>query len=303
MGRQGGLGKGLGALIPQSSGPAGAADRLASDTEGDARYRELALDLISPSSYQPRDVFDHDALDSLTASIRELGVLQPVLVRVVGTGYELIAGERRWRAARAAGLTAIPAIIREVDDLTSLAQAVVENIHREDLHALEEAAAYRQLLDDFGLTHEELGIRVGKSRVAITNTLRLLQLPASVQGYVASGALSAGHARAILGCPTAIDQEEMAEEIVAEALSVRATEQAVRELIEPEASDPDDDDSETKPPVPGRVRPAALLELEQVLAEHLSTKVRIEMGANKGRMTVEFADLEDLERLYRVIQS
>ncbi len=302
MGRQGGLGRGLGALIPQSSGPAEPPERSASGTGGDARYRELAIDLISASSYQPREVFDDDALDSLTASIRELGVLQPVLVRVVGTGYELIAGERRWRAARAAGLTAIPAIIREVDDLTSLAQAVVENIHREDLHALEEAAAYRQLLDDFGLTHEELGIRVGKSRVAITNTLRLLQLPASVQGYVASGALSAGHARAILGCPTAIDQEEMAEAIVAEALSVRATEQAVRELLEPKAPDPGSDDGNSKPPDPGRVRPAAFLELEHVLAEHLSTKVRIEMGANKGRMTVEFADLEDLERLYRVIQ-
>ena len=311
MARQGGLGRGLGALIPGSEQSEG--------TVSTGIYRELAISDIHPNPYQPRDYFDDEALESLTASIRELGVLQPVLVRETSTGYELIAGERRWRSAARAGLTSIPAIVRDVDDLSSLAQAVVDNIHRQDLHALEEAAAYQQLLEDFGLTHEELGLRVGKSRAAVTNALRLLHLPASVQRYVAEGVLSAGHARAILGCPTAIDQEELATRIVEEGLSVRGAEQAVRELLDPtrpthedslppvdaDLGDADIDDADGIDPgesTVGVTRPAAFLELEQMLAEHLSTKVRIQMGAKKGRLTVEFADLDDLERLYRVIQ-
>lgn len=299
MARQGGLGKGLGALIPATEEATEAAT---------GTYREVPIDAIRPNHYQPRDHFDEEALVSLTASIRELGVLQPVLLREVDDGYELIAGERRWRSATRAGLATIPAIVRDVDDLGSLAQAVVENIHRQDLHALEEAAAYRQLLDDFGLTHEELGIRLGKSRAAISNSLRLLQLPAAIQRHVVDGTLSAGHARAILGCPTESDQMELAERIIDGGLSVRAAEDAVRALMEPTSTSggnefdgrSDDDEQE---PTPGATRPAAFLELEQVLAEQLATKVRIQMGARKGRLTVEFADLDDLERLYRIIQT
>ena len=298
MARQGGLGKGLGALIPA---PEHDPDLVVVSTEGDGTYRELAIDSVRPNQYQPRDHFDEEALESLTASIRELGVLQPILVRETGDGYELIAGERRWRCATRAGLTTIPAIVRDVDDLTSLAQAVVENIHRQDLDALEEAAAYRQLIDDFGLTHEELGVRLGKSRASISNSLRLLQLPAPIQRHIVDGKLSAGHARAILGCPTEVDQLELAEQIVAEGWSVRAAEQAVRELLEPSA--PRRDEPTPSDDTPGNTRPAAFLELEQLLAEHLSTRVRIQMGANKGRLTVEFADLDDLERLYRLIQT
>ncbi len=296
MARQGGLGKGLGALIPAPEHEA-----MAEGSEVGGTYRELLIDSVRPNQYQPRDHFDEAALESLTASIRELGVLQPILVREDGDGYELIAGERRWRCATRAGLTTIPAIVREVDDLTSLAQAVVENIHRQDLDALEEAAAYRQLIDDFGLTHEELGVRLGKSRAAISNALRLLQLPAAIQRHIVDGKLSAGHARAILGCPTEVDQLELAEQIVAEGWSVRAAEQAVRELLEP--TTPRRDEPSPEDESPGTTRPAAFLELEQMLAEHLSTRVRIQMGANKGRLTVEFADLDDLERLYRLIQA
>ncbi|MCB0991554.1 MAG: ParB/RepB/Spo0J family partition protein [Acidimicrobiales bacterium] len=300
MVRQGGLGKGLGALIP-------GADVVSATAEAAGAYREIPLRNIVPNQYQPREHFDEDALEALTASVRELGVLQPILVRERQGGYELIAGERRWRAAQRAGLDVIPAIVREVDDLSSLAQAVVENIHRHDLHPLEEAAAYKQLLEDFGLTHEELGLRMGKSRAAITNSLRLLQLPASVQSHVASGSLSAGHARAILGCEGVAAQELLASRIIEEDLSVRATEALAREMNDAAARQADEssdgsgeDDHETLPP--GSTRPAAFLELEELMAERLSTKVRIQTGSRKGRITIDFADLDDLERIYRIVQ-
>lgn len=299
MVRQGGLGKGLGALIPPADVGGGS----------DGAYREVPVRNIVPNQYQPREHFDEEALEALTASVRELGVLQPVLVREIPGGYELIAGERRWRAAQRAGLDHIPVIVREVDDLSSLAQAVVENIHRHDLHPLEEAAAYKQLLEDFGLTHEELGRRMGKSRASITNSLRLLQLPAGVQRHVALGALSAGHARAILGCEGDSAQELLASRILDEDLSVRATEALAKEMNEaaqladsagsPDASD-DEDDHETR--APGSTRPAAFLELEELMAERLSTRVRIQTGASKGRITIDFADLDDLERIYRIVQ-
>ncbi len=295
MARQGGLGKGLGALIPVADVP---------DDSGNI-YRELRLADVVPNQYQPRDYFDEEALDALTASVRELGVLQPILVRAkAGGGYELIAGERRWRAAQRAGLETIPAIVREVDDLSSLAQAVVENIHRQDLNPLEEAAAYQQLLEDFGLTHEELGMRMGKSRAVITNTLRLLQLPARVQRYVANSELSAGHARAILGCEGAEAQEDAAARVLDEDLSVRATEALIREMTqtEPSADDVHGGDQVDDEPSPGSVRPAAFLELEELMAERLSTRVRIQTGSRKGRITIDFADLDDLERIYRVVQ-
>jgi len=289
MARPGGLGKGLSALIPT--------DGTVPATEGDT-YRELSLDAIIVNQYQPRQHFDEDALDTLTASVAEFGVLQPIVVRPGAKegSFELIAGERRWRASRKAGLSTIPAVVRTADDQSSLVQAVVENIHRQDLNALEEAAAYQQLLEDFGVTHEELAERLGKGRATITNTLRLLQLPVGVQRPLVEGQLTAGHARALLGCPDREIQEELTRKIIAEGWSVRAVEDAVREA---QQDDPSDAPAPTEPSDP---RPAALLELEELLSERLSTAVRIQMGAKKGRLTIDFATLGDLERIYHVIQ-
>jgi ParB family chromosome partitioning protein len=287
--RRSGLGKGLDALIPREVEPSDAGSAL----------RELPLTSIASSSLQPRRQFDEEALGSLAASIRELGVLQPVLVRPAqGGGFELVAGERRWRAAKRAGLQTIPALVRDVGDDTSLEQALVENLHREDLNPLEEAAAYQQLLEDFHLTHEELAARVGKSRAAITNTLRLLQLPPGIQRLVADGQLAEGHARALLGTPDRTFQEALAKRAVAEGLSVRAVEEAVRsrnQLGNRLASAGD-----TPQPV-RRLRPPGLLELEELLSNHLDTRVKVEMGAKKGRVVIDFSTLEDLERLYRVM--
>ncbi|HET7719368.1 MAG TPA: ParB/RepB/Spo0J family partition protein, partial [Acidimicrobiales bacterium] len=231
---------------------------------------------------------------------RELGVLQPVLVREDGAqpgSYELVAGERRWRAAKRAGLQTIPVIVRTVDDASSLEQALVENLHREDLNPLEEAAAYQQLIEDFGLTHEEVATRVGKSRVAITNTLRLFQLPPSIQKLVATNELSAGHARALLGTPDRAYQEALAKRAVAEGLSVREVEEAVRARTAA-GPDPAQPRSEGRA---GKLRAPGLLELEDLLSTHLDTRVKVDMGARKGRVVVEFSDLEDLERIYRAM--
>ena len=288
MARRSGLGRGLTALIPTE---------VADDRE--SALIEAAVSMIHPSSFQPRSHFDEDALAALTASVRELGVLQPVLVRPrEAGGYELIAGERRWRAAKRAGLQTIPALVRTVDDTASLEQAVVENIHRQDLNPLEEAAAFQQLLEDFGLTHEQLATRVGKSRATITNTLRLFQLPPSIQRMVAEGQLSAGHARALLGTPDRAYQEALARRAVAEELSVRAVEDAVRARTgesTPAADAPD------AAPSTRRLRPPGLLELEELLSRHLDTRVKVEMGPRKGRVSIEFATLEDLERIYRLM--
>ncbi len=295
MARPGGLGRGLEALIPT--------DTTSAST---SVFREIPLDRIVANEYQPRHHFDEEALQSLADSIRELGVLQPVLVREVDDGrYELVAGERRFRAARRAGLRTLPAVVRDIDDVGSLARAVVENIHREDLHPLEEAAAYRQLIEDFGLTHDDLGRRLGRSRAAISNTLRLLQLSPAVQKLVADGELSAGHARALLGTPDRESQEALAERIVAEGMSVRAVEAAVRQTTAepPETPEPDESDGGAGRRPVGSVRPAALLELEELLAERLATTVRVQMGARKGRITIDFATLDDLERIFLLIQS
>ncbi|MGH9156139.1 MAG: ParB/RepB/Spo0J family partition protein [Acidimicrobiales bacterium] len=293
MARRSGLGRGLGALIPPE----------AKGTGGEG-LRDLPVTSISSNSFQPRKHFDEEALASLTASVRELGVLQPILVRPAGDGaYELIAGERRWRAARRAGLQTIPALIREVADDTSLEQALVENLHRQDLNPLEEAAAYQQLLEDFHLTHEALATRVGKSRAAISNTLRLFQLPPSVQRLVAENQLGEGHARALLGTPDRAFQEGLAKRAVAEGLSVRAVEQAVRArtAVGRDAGGPAPVGGPETGPVTARLRPPGLLELEQLLADHLDTRVKVEMGGKRGRVVIEFATLEDLERLYRVV--
>jgi ParB family chromosome partitioning protein len=258
---------------------------------------EIPVVAIRPNPHQPRTSFDEEAMAALTASIREVGVLQPVLVRTVAEDtYELIAGERRWRAARRAGLPTIPAIVRETSEAHSVEEALIENLHREDLNPLEEAGAYQQLIEDFGLTHDQLSMRVGKSRVAITNTLRLFQLPPAVQKLMGEGQLTAGHARALLGTPDRAFQEALARKVVAEQLSVRAVEDAVRtrnELgpsLEPAIG-----------PEPAKLRPPGVLELEELLAAHLDTRVKVNLGNRKGRVVIEFASLEDLERIYRLM--
>jgi ParB family transcriptional regulator, chromosome partitioning protein len=283
--RRSGLGRGLGALIP-----AGSAEWV------DSAFQDLPISSIFPNTRQPRSAFDEEAMAALTASVRELGVLQPVLVRASGEGiYELIAGERRWRAAKRAGLPLIPAIIRTVDDTSSLEQALVENLQREDLNPLDEAAAYQQLLEDFHLTHDELAARMGKSRAAISNTLRLFQLPPSVQRLVSEAKITAGHARALLTCPDRAYQETLARRAVADGLSVRAVEEEARRQNQKSTATP-------APTGPGRrLRPPGLLELEERLSDHLDTRVKVEMSANKGKVVVEFANLEDLERIYRAM--
>ena len=277
--RKSGLGKGLGALIPV-------------DATGEG-LRSIPLTQISPSPQQPRVAFDDQALAGLAASISEIGVLQPVIVQPTDDGYVLIAGERRWRAAKLANLTDIPAIVRgSVEAVQSLTEALIENIQREDLTALEEAAAYEQLLEDFGMTHESVANRLGKSRSAVTNTLRLLQLPAAIQGMVNRNELTAGHARALLTIEDDDKAVELAGRVVAQGWSVRHTEEAAKVLgstrISSRASA-----GQTA------MRPAAIIELEERLADHLGTKVKIDYGKRGGKLSIRFASLDDLERIYR----
>jgi ParB family chromosome partitioning protein len=281
--RRSGLGRGLEALIPN-------------DLLGDrgSALLEVPINSIRPNPHQPRSHFDEEDLSSLTASIRAVGVLQPVLLRSTSDDqYELIAGERRWRAARRAGLHTIPALVRTVDDLGSVEQALIENLHRVDLNPMEEAAAYQQLIEDFGLTHEQMASRVGRSRAAISNTIRLFQLPPTIQRLVIDGELAAGHARALLGTPDRNFQEALARRAVAEDLSVRAVEEAVRQRSEPTVNG--------SAPRIGRLRPPGVVELENLLSQHLDTTVKVDMGARKGRVVIEFATLEDLERIYRAM--
>jgi ParB family chromosome partitioning protein len=286
--RQSGLGRGLGSLIPTT-------ERL---QESDSQLRELPIGQIEPNTYQPRAFFDDDALAGLAASIEAVGVLQPILVREVAPQkFELIAGERRWRAAQRAGLESIPAIVRPAEDLVSLEQALVENLHREDLSVLEEAAGYQQLVDDFGQTHEDIARRMGKSRSAVANTIRLLQLSDGIQRLIADGRITAGHGRALLGASDTAFQETLARAIVAQNLTVREVEERVRRQENPGADPVSTGSGTTARPV----RPAALLELEEQLSGLLDTRVQISTGAKRGRLTVEFANLEDLERIYRVI--
>ena len=284
MVRRSGLGKGLGALIPPEQ-----------EVAGDTALQEVPVSRIRPNPRQPRRSFDEEALGALAASVRELGLLQPVLVRSIGgDDYELIAGERRWRAAKRAGLPTIPVIVRQVDDLASLEQAVVENLHRQDLNPLEEAAAYQQLIEDFSLTHDQLAARVGRSRVAVTNALRLFQLPPAIQRLVAEGQLSGGHARALLGTPDRAFQEALARRVVRQGLSVRATEESVRARNEREPSD--------RPVDPAaKLRLPGMIELEHLLSEHLETRVQVEEVGRRGRVVIDFADVDDLERIYRAM--
>lgn len=298
MARRSGLGKGLGALIPTDDGqPSGAG------------LQEIPISNIIANRFQPRASFDDESLQSLSESIREVGVLQPVLVRAAGDGYELIAGERRWRAAKRAGRTTIPAIVRDTEDVSSLEQALVENLHREDLNPLEEAAAYQQLIEDFGLTQEAAARRVGKSRSSVANLLRLFQLPPSIQRLLSESQITAGHAKVLLSSPDRPYQEALARRIVAEELSVREVERLVAEraALEQELSGTGPtvgEDSGVRPTVPPptrRLRPPGLLELEELLSDSLSTRVQVSMGAKRGKVVIEFGDLEDLERIYRVI--
>jgi ParB family transcriptional regulator, chromosome partitioning protein len=295
--RRSGLGKGLAALLPtENVGTVGE-----TPTTG-AYLREVPVGNISPNPNQPRGYFDEEGLVELSQSIGELGVLQPILVRPLPDGqFQLIAGERRWRAAKRCGLDTIPCVVRTTDDVASVEQALVENLHRQDLTALEEAAAYLQLIEEFKLTHEELAKKVAKSRAAISNTLRLLQLPAAIQHLLSDGRISAGHARALLGTPDRSLQEALANRIVEEGLSVRMVEEFVRRpqpALEPSptSGSPRPHDGALR-----QLRPPGLLELEELLSEHLDTRVSVSMGGKRGKMVIEFATLEDLERIYRVM--
>ncbi len=298
------LGKGLSTLIPteRTDAPAAASNTPAAPsvtTELPASaLRDVPTNSITPNPNQPRVHFDEESLNDLANSIREIGVLQPLLVRELSPGeYQLIAGERRWRAAQRAKLAEVPVVVREINQLESVEQALVENLHRQDLTALEEASAYQQLADDFGLTHEKVAKRVGKSRAAVTNALRLLSLPASIQGYLADGRLSAGHARALLACKDPQHMESLAASAVREDWSVRQVEEAVK------GNSPSTGGSTSGGGGGGgtttSLKPAGLLELESLLAEFLDTKVTVSMNGKRGRIGIDFADLIDLERIYR----
>jgi ParB family chromosome partitioning protein len=321
---RGGLGRGLGALIPTggaevtqsgaaapaaaapgppaaavpsaAAAPPAVADSTLAPVPG-VRLAEIPVASIAPNPRQPRQEFDEEALEELKTSIQEVGLLQPVVVRELSPDkYELVMGERRWRAAQAVGRETIPAMVRETRDDAMLRDALLENIHRVDLNPLEEAAAYQQLLEEFGATHEELGRRIGRSRPQISNTIRLLNLPAPVQRRVAAGVLSAGHARALLGLEEAEAQEALAHRIVAEGLSVRATEEAVAMAL----ADPD---SGRKAAPKRRSKPhsPALADLADRLSDRFDTRVKVDLGRSKGKITIEFATVDDLERIVDLI--
>ena len=314
LSKKGGLGRGLGSLIPTSSadgdsGPANLGPRMG-DAAADvffggpppeepamgAVYREIALADIEANPRQPRQVFDEEALSELVHSIREFGLLQPIVVRAVagsesGARYQIVMGERRWRAAQEAGLATIPAIVRETGDDNLLRDALLENIHRVQLNPLEEAAAYQQLLDEFGVTHDELASRIGRSRPLITNMIRLLKLPIAVQRRVAAGVLSAGHARALLALEAGPDaQEELATRIVAEGLSVRATEEAVTLANREDSSRP-------TPPRRKPMQMAGLQDVADRLSDAFDTRVTVSIGKRKGRIVLEFGSVDDLQRI------
>ncbi|MFI9595591.1 ParB/RepB/Spo0J family partition protein [Nonomuraea sp. NPDC052265] len=297
-----GLGKGLGALIPTGpivDGPGtapapsnGSTVEVGPKPIAGAYFKEVALAAIVPNPRQPREVFDGERLQELADSIREVGLLQPIVVRSVGGGqYELIMGERRWRACQQVGLDPVPAIVRNTQDTDLLRDALIENLQREQLNALEEAAAYQQLLDDFQATHEQLASKVGRSRSHITNTLRLLNLPPEVQLRVAAGTISAGHARALLGLNSAEEQVQLAKRIVAELLSVRAVEEIVAMGSAKAAQKAPRERQVAKPTAPG------LTHLADRLSDHFETKVKVDLGRRKGRIVVEFATIDDLERI------
>lgn len=278
MRQRGGLGRGLSALIPGASDETGLV--------------EVPIQAVAPNPRQPRQAFGEEGLEALARSIQEVGVLQPIVVRRLNGGYELVAGERRLRAARLAGLATVPAIIRTTDDTESLREALIENIHRLDLSPLEQAAAFQELQDDLGATQEELAERLGHSRSHVANTIRLLQLPAEVQTLVADGSLTAGHARALLSLEDAEAQTTLGVRIAAEGLSVRQTEELVRSYTAHPAARTE---REPKPVDP------KLLQIEEALGEALGTRVRIQRARRKGRIVVDFGSKADLDRIANLI--
>ncbi|HET7014383.1 MAG TPA: ParB/RepB/Spo0J family partition protein [Streptosporangiaceae bacterium] len=303
-----GLGKGLGALIPTT--PIGVADAAVDGGRSTepvepgapslgaipgAYFDEIPVNTISANPRQPRQIFDEEALAELAASIKVVGLLQPIVVRKVADGdYQLVMGERRWRASQLAELEVVPAIVRETSDSDLLRDALIENLHRQQLNALEEAAAYQQLLDDFDATHEELARKIGRSRPHITNTIRLLNLPPSVQRRVAAGVLSAGHARALLAVADPQAQELLAHRIVAEGLSVRAVEEIVA-MGAADSAKPQRQQARRQPVAP------RLADLAGRLSDVLDTRVKVELGQRKGKIVVEFASLDDLDRIVKTI--
>lgn len=320
-----GLGRGLGALIPSAPGtrtavgPSGSGSQVVADAlltpsapradapeieivttpDSDehpvAHYAEIPVDHIAPNPRQPRQVFDEESLAELVFSLNEVGLLQPIVVRPLADDrFELVAGERRWRAAQQAGFARIPAIVRETGDDVLLRDALLENLHRAQLNPLEEAAAYGQLLSDFGCTQEELAERIGRSRPQVSNTLRLLRLPTGVQRRVAAGVLSAGHARALLALDTADEQERLAARIVAEGLSVRT----VEELVAIGGLDEEDESPRKRIKRPQN---PALADLAGALSDALETRVTVDLGRSKGKITITFASVDDLERIVAVI--
>ncbi|OYO02498.1 ParB/RepB/Spo0J family partition protein [Enemella evansiae] len=306
--RRSGLGRGLGQLIqntdPATTRPHRPVDGVIDSQKSSRRmpegswFAEVPIEAITPNPKQPRTEFDEDDLTELTESIKEVGLLQPVVVRPLGKGpdgeqFELVMGERRWRASQAAGRSTIPAIVRPTEEHALLRDALLENLHRANLNPLEEANAYQQLLDDFGCTQEELSARIKRSRPQISNTIRLLRLPASVQRRVAAGVLSAGHARALLGLDDQLAQERLAQRIVAEGLSVRATEEIVT-LGET--------GSEPRTPRAPKERPERAVELSDQLCDHFDTRARVDMGRSKGKIVIEFASPEDLERIIALMR-
>jgi len=318
--RRGGLGKGLGALIPTgpaantttldptsvlpvggraaAAGPVGDAGTTAAQEPAavpGASFREIPVDAIRPNPKQPRTVFDEEAMEQLKSSIEAVGMLQPIVVREAGAGqYELVMGERRWRAAGLAGLDRIPAIVRETGDDVMLRDALLENLHRQQLNPLEEAAAYQQLLAEFGATHEELARKISRSRSQVTNTIRLLNLSVPVQRRVAAGVLSAGHARALLGLEDQDQQDALAARIVAEGLSVRATEEIVKLAL---AGHPIGDEATARSARGPKVTAPGLTDLADRLSDTFDTRVKVELGRRKGKIVVEFGSVDDLERI------
>ena len=296
MNRPTGLGRGLAALIPE---PAVNPSELVG--EGDleinrshSRYIDIPVESLSPGRLQPRNDFDDERMDELARSIGEVGVLQPVLVRQTSDGFELVAGERRWRAACRVGLTTIPAIVRTTDDRTALEHALVENLHRDDLNPLEEAQAYHRLMDEFQMTQQEVAERAGRSRPAVANSVRLLQLPDRILGMLRDGQISAGHGRALAGLDDRQVQETVADRIRDEGLSVRQTEDLARDLIQPIQTP-------VIAPIPGSTADAALLEVERLLSARLDTTVKVTTRGRRGRITVAFADRDDLSRIFNIL--
>lgn len=286
--RRSGLGRGLDSILPSQERGDG--------LEGKGSLDEVDVDHIDPNPRQPRNSFEDGSLAELTASIRELGVLQPLLVRAMPTGrFELIAGERRLRASKAAGRSTVPVVIVDTDEQGSLERALVENLHREDLNAIEEAAAYKQLIEDGGLTQEALGEKLGRTRGTISNSLRLLELPVTVQRLVIDGRLSAGHGRALLGLENPVLQERLAKRVASEELSVRKTEDVVRTYQGMTGG------KGSSPRLQGTERAPMVVEAQRRLGERLQTRVRVEMGKRKGKIVVDFVSLEELERLLDVM--